>query len=65
VLRRAELDHSLAEWTSGQDPRELAVRLQAGGIAAGAVLNNRQLLDDPHLGQRGFFVEIEEPDLGV
>ena len=65
VRRRAELDDALGGWTSAQEPRELAARLQAQGIAAGAVLNNRQLLDDPHLGERGFFVEIDEPDLGV
>ena len=65
VSHRAELDDALGGWTSSQEPRELAASLQARGIAAGPVLNNRQLLDDPHLSERGFFVEIEEPDLGV
>ncbi len=65
VDRRAEIDHALGAWTSGHEPSELAARLQARGIAAGAVLNNRQLLNDPHLGERGFFAEIEEPDVGV
>ncbi|MCL0029313.1 CoA transferase [Dehalococcoidia bacterium] len=65
VGRRAELDNAVAAWSSTQRSQELASRLQSRGIAAGAVLNNRQLLNDPHLGERGFFVEIDEPDVGV
>jgi crotonobetainyl-CoA:carnitine CoA-transferase CaiB-like acyl-CoA transferase len=65
VDHRAKIDDALGAWTSRQEPSELAARLQARGIAAGAVLNNRQLLDDPHLNERGYFVEIDEPELGL
>ena len=57
-------DAVVSEWTSGRDGATAAAALQAVGIAAGLVGNNRQLLQDPHLNARGFFVEIEEPDLG-
>ena len=39
--------------------------LQNKGIAAGIVSNNRQLLNDPHLNDRDFFVDMDEPLFGV
>ena len=65
VARRAELDAIVSEWTRARDAGEIASALQASGIAAGRVANNRQLLDDPHLNARGFFAELAEPDVGV
>ena len=38
--------------------------LQDAGIPAGRVANGRQLLDDPHLNSRDFFVEIDDYDYG-
>ena len=46
-----------------RDGAATAAALQAVSIAAGRVGNNRQVLEDPHLNARGFFVEIEEPDV--
>lgn len=64
--RNAEsLDAIVAEWTRQQDGAELAATLQSVGIAAGRAAKNYQLLADPHLNARGFFVEIEEPDMGT
>ena len=64
--RNAEiLDAIVAEWTRQQDGAELAATLQAMDIAAGRAAKNYQLLADPHLNARGFFVEIEEPDMGT
>ena len=40
-------------------------RLQEAGITAGMVSNNRQLLLDPHLNDRDFFVDMDEPLFGV
>ena len=57
-------DAVVAGWTSVRDGAEAAAALQAVGISAGRVGNNRQVLEDPHLNARGFFVEIEEPDVG-
>ena len=58
------LDDMVARWTSDRDGAELAASLQSVGIAAGRAAKNYQLLADPHLDERGFFVEIEEPDVG-
>ena len=65
VARRAELDAIVAEWSRVRDAGTVASALQARGVAAGRVANNRQLLDDTHLNARGFFAEIVEPDVGV
>ncbi len=40
-------------------------QLQNRGISAGVVSNNRQLLSDPHLNERDFFVDMNEPLFGV
>ena len=50
----AALPADLAAWVRGRDAREAAAELQAAGVAAGAVLDQRDLLADPHLRERGF-----------
>ena len=65
VTHRDELDKLVGRWTVEHDALELTRTLQESGIAAGAALKNWQLLDDPHLNQRGFMMDIEEPELGV
>ena len=59
------LDDIVARWTREQDGTELAAALQSVGIAAGRAAKNYQLLADPHLNARNFFVEIDEPDVGT
>ena len=59
------LDDIVARWTCEHDGAELAAALQSAGIAAGRTVKNYQLLADPHLGARNFFVEIDEPDVGM
>ena len=64
--RNAErLNGIVSRWTRERDADELAFSLQSVGIAAGRVAKNYQLLADPHLAERGFFVEMEEPDVGA
>ncbi len=58
------LDGIVARWTREHDAAQLAESLQSVGIAAGRASKNYQLLADPHLNERGFFVEILEPDVG-
>jgi crotonobetainyl-CoA:carnitine CoA-transferase CaiB-like acyl-CoA transferase len=65
VTHRVELDKLLSQWTAKHDSRELTSTLQERGIAAGAALKNWQMLEDPHMNQRGFMMDIEEPDMGV
>jgi len=65
VSHRAELDELVGQWSVKHDSRELTVTLQRLNIAAGAAVNNWQMLEDPHMNQRGFMMDIDEPDLGV
>lgn len=62
--RRDELDARLREWTAGFDKFELTRCLQAVGVPAGPVLVNKELLLDPHLRERGFFFDYQQPFLG-
>ncbi len=60
-----ELEQIVEAWTSARDPFEVTRLLQAEGVAAFPPLMNRELAEDPHLNQRGFFVEKEHPEVGV
>ncbi len=52
---RAALDEALSALTPEWKHHKLASRLQAAGVPAGAVLNNAELLFDPHLTSRQFY----------
>lgn len=59
-----ELDRLIEQWTLTRTPYEVMEQLQQAGVAAVPVFNNDQLYQDPHLRQRGYFVEIEQPGIG-
>ena len=59
---RDELDTIIEAWTSGQNSWTITRTLQSVGVAAGPVVNSRDLLLDPHLRARGFFEWVEHPD---
>jgi crotonobetainyl-CoA:carnitine CoA-transferase CaiB-like acyl-CoA transferase len=54
----------VASWTSGLDAVEVSERLQAAGVSACPVMGPLEQLDDPHLAARGFFAELEHPEVG-
>ncbi len=56
---RQELDGLIERETIRWDHRELERRLQARKVPAGAVLDGKELLFDPHLNERGFFEMVE------
>jgi crotonobetainyl-CoA:carnitine CoA-transferase CaiB-like acyl-CoA transferase len=58
------IDDRVATWTRLRDHREAMQELQAVGVAAGAVLSNKELLEDPHLAARHFFQVVDHPDTG-
>jgi crotonobetainyl-CoA:carnitine CoA-transferase CaiB-like acyl-CoA transferase len=64
LANQDELNKLIGHWTIGYNHSELAEMLQARGIKAGAVLNAAELVDDPHLKERGFFEEVEHPEAG-
>ena len=63
-LHQGELDPLIQLWTRERDPHEITRVLQDAGVPAGPSLNTLQLLDDPHLRERGFVVEVDHPEAG-
>ena len=59
------LDPEIEAWTSTHDHRTAMHLLQEAGIAAGAVLSNKDLLEDPHLRERDFFQMVSHPVAGA
>jgi benzylsuccinate CoA-transferase BbsF subunit len=68
-MHEDELNRIVNSWTSGLDRFEVMRRLQAAGIAAGAVQTTRDLFFDDQLATRGFFEQVDhrprDPELGV
>ena len=60
-----ELDRLIGEWTCRHDHIELMHALQKAGIAAGAVLDQSEVMEDPHLKERECYVEIDHPEAGT
>jgi crotonobetainyl-CoA:carnitine CoA-transferase CaiB-like acyl-CoA transferase len=60
-----ELDRIITEWTSTRDRWETAKSLQHAGVAAIPTLTVKDLFEDPHLAQRGFFVRVAHPEVGA
>ena len=54
----------MSDWSRTLDSEHIASAAQSSGIAAGRVAKNWQMLEDVHLNSRGFFVDLEEPDVG-
>ncbi len=63
---RAELDQLLVQVTQDWEAHQLMRTLQAEGVAAGAVLDSKDLLFDPHLKAREFYeVVSHHPSTGM
>jgi len=60
-----ELDRLIGEWTSAHTDRELMQVLQEAGVPAAAVNDASDLAADPQLYDRGFFIELQHPSLGI
>lgn len=59
------LDEIISAWTLPQEHRELLPILQAQGVPAGPVLNELEILEDPHLAERGYYEPLDHPEMGV
>ena len=60
-----ELEKILTQWTSQRFAREAEEALQKAGVPAAIASTNKDLFEDPQLGSRPFFVELEHPEVGV
>ena len=66
ITHRAELDRMLAFETRQHNNHALMAQLQAEGVAAGAVMDSKDLLFNEHLEAREFYEVIEHhPDTGM
>jgi crotonobetainyl-CoA:carnitine CoA-transferase CaiB-like acyl-CoA transferase len=59
-----DLDAIITYWTQSRDRWEMTSILQAAGVAAIPTMNSKDLAHDEHLLQRGFFPDIEHPEVG-
>jgi len=64
LKNQVELDCMVESWTIRMEKHEAMRVLQEAGIAAGAVLDMREVLDDPHLRYRDFFHTVHRDDIG-
>ncbi|MDH5695661.1 MAG: CoA transferase [Dehalococcoidia bacterium] len=59
-----ELDRLVAGWAKEHVAEEVMTLLQKWGVAAGVVQDASDLAKDPQLKERGFFVDLDHPELG-
>ncbi len=59
-----ELNVLVEGWTGEHTAEEVMALLQGKGVASGVVQDAGDLANDPQLRARGFFVELDHPDLG-
>lgn len=60
-----EIHQHIKAWIIQRGPRAVEAALQQHGVPAGAVLDLREVGDDPHLAARGAFQQIEHPTFGT
>jgi crotonobetainyl-CoA:carnitine CoA-transferase CaiB-like acyl-CoA transferase len=60
-----ELERLVTAWTSIQNKWDITRALQAVGVAAYPTLSTKDLLEDPQLNQRNFFVRLPHAEVGV
>jgi benzylsuccinate CoA-transferase BbsF subunit len=58
-----ELDQIISDWTENWDYCEVMHDLQRAGVAAAPSFSNKALFHDPHVKERGVFVQVEHPVL--
>lgn len=59
------LERLVTQWTQQHTAEEVTQRLQQAGIPAYPSLDGRDMLANPHVSARGFFVELAHPEVGV
>jgi len=61
---QAELDELIETWTINHTHREAMEILQKAGVAAVPSFTSADLIPDPHLRERGFWLDVEHPVIG-
>ena len=60
-----DLEARVADWTRQRDRWEVTARLQSAGIAAFPTFTCRDIVEDPHLNQRGYIERLTHPEVGA
>jgi benzylsuccinate CoA-transferase BbsF subunit len=60
-----ELERLLTAWTEQHSKWEVTRILQAAGVAAFPSLSSKDLVEDPHLNERGFFARLSHPEVSA
>ena len=58
------IDELLAAWTRGRERDEVVARLCRSGVTAAPVADARDLADDSFLEARGFWADVDHPEVG-
>jgi benzylsuccinate CoA-transferase BbsF subunit len=61
---KEKLDELIEGWTKEHTAEEVMALLQKSGVAAGVVQSAADLANDPQLRERGFFIELDHPEVG-
>jgi crotonobetainyl-CoA:carnitine CoA-transferase CaiB-like acyl-CoA transferase len=64
LSNRHALDEIISAWSEQFDHYTLMHRLQASGVAAGAVLSTGEFVADEHIQARGFMESFDHPVVG-
>ncbi len=59
-----EIDAAIEAWSAPLDHNDATRRLQAAGVPAGPVFANWEIVSDPHLFRRGYWVDTVHPEIG-
>jgi crotonobetainyl-CoA:carnitine CoA-transferase CaiB-like acyl-CoA transferase len=59
-----EIDKVIEAWLAGRSKHDAMDELQAAGVAAVAVMTNKDLVEDRHMVARGFMVTLDHVDVG-
>jgi crotonobetainyl-CoA:carnitine CoA-transferase CaiB-like acyl-CoA transferase len=60
-----ELDKLIETWTTKHDHYEVMHILQQADIPAGPVLDAKELVEEPHLNERGLYEVVTHPETGT
>jgi crotonobetainyl-CoA:carnitine CoA-transferase CaiB-like acyl-CoA transferase len=60
-----EIDEVVAQWIRAREMADVMRVFEESEVAAAPVYDAAQLLADEHLRERGSFIQVEDPDLGV
>ena len=64
-LAHDAIDEAITAWSEPLDHQHAATLLQEAGVPASAVLANWEVVSDPHLYERRYWVELVHPENGV